>query len=58
MMRKYFKFGVDNFNTLWVMGYIKVLHDDSNNDLVITIARLFLQNRQAKTERQVFFYIW
>ena len=47
-MTKYFKFGVDTFNTLWVMGYIKFLHDDDNeDDLAITIAQLFLQNRQA-----------
>ena len=39
MMRKYTKFGVDTFNTFWVMCYIKFLHDDDN--------RLLL-NRQAK----------
>ena len=49
MMSKYAKFGVDTFNIFWVMGYIKVLHDDDNDDLAITIARLFLWNRQAMT---------
>ena len=28
MMSKFSKFGVDSFNTFWVMGYIKVLHDN------------------------------
>ena len=32
MMSKYSKFGVDIFNTFWVMSYIKVLHDDDDND--------------------------
>ena len=50
---KYFKSGVDTFNTFWVMGYIKVLQDDdndddNNDDLAITTAQLFLQIKQAK----------
>ena len=42
MMSKYTMFGVDVFNTFWVMGYIKFLHDDNDNDndLEITIAQL------------------
>ena len=56
-MSKYYKFGVDTFNTFWVMGYIKVLHaaaaddDDNHDDLAITIARLFPRNRRAKNDR-------
>lgn len=38
-----FKVGVDTFNTLRVMGYIKFfLHDDNNDDLVFVIAPIFL----------------
>ena len=55
MMGKYSKFGVEIFNTFWVMGYIKFLHDadnknenDGNKNLAITIAGLFLWNGQAK----------
>ena len=42
MMSKYSKFGDDTFNTFWVVGYIKALHDDDNDydDLAITIAGL------------------
>ena len=50
MMSKYSKFGIDTFNTdFWVMGYIKGDNNDNNNDdKLITIAQLFLWNRQAK----------
>ena len=36
MMSKYSKFGVDAFNTFWVMSKFKFLHnadDDNNEDL-------------------------
>ena len=38
MMSKYPKFGVDTLNTIWVMGYIKFLHDNDydSNDLAIS----------------------
>ena len=59
MMSKYIysMFGVNTLNTFWVMGYIKVLHhdnDNNNNDLAITIAPSFLQNRQAKENKIVY----
>ena len=49
MMSKYSKFDVDTItlNTFWVMGYNNN-NDDNNDDLVITIARLFHRNKQAK----------
>ena len=54
MMSKYSKFGVDTLNTFFeYRATLKFLHDDENVDynedvLMITIARLFLRNRQAK----------
>ena len=54
MMSNYSKFGVDTFNTFWVMGYIKVFvyaddhnNDSNNNNPAIAIAWLFLWNSQA-----------
>ena len=51
IMSKYSKFGVDTFNTFWVMIYINFfaqqwwqLWDDN---LVITIAQFSFQNNQA-----------
>ena len=46
-------FGVDNFNTFWVIDYIKVLYDNKddvniNNNKAITTAWLFLWKGQAK----------
>ena len=49
MLSKYSKFGVDTFNTF--------LHDNHNNDndnLAITIARLFLSDRQDNKQSQNF----
>ena len=56
MMSQYSKFGVDTFNTYWIMATLKFLNEDydSNNvdendyNLVITASRLFLRNRQAE----------
>ena len=50
MMSRYSKFGVDTFSTFRVMGYIKFLHNDDNDDddLVITLAKPLLLNRQVK----------
>ena len=54
MMSKYsnFKFGINTFNTFWVMGKatIKFLHDadDDNDDLEIKITRFYIFNTQAK----------
>ena len=44
MMSKYSKFGVNTFNTFWVMGYVKFLQNNNDDDLAIAIAQL----RQAK----------
>ena len=50
MMSKNSKFSTNIFNTFLVMGYIKVFDDNNNSDnvLTITIAQLFLCNRQTK----------
>ena len=46
MMCKYSKLGVDTF-----MIYIKILHDDDNDDdLATTVTRLFLWNRRVKIQ--------
>ena len=47
MMNKFFKFGFNIFNTFWIMGYIKFLHENDNK-LAITIAWLFVWNWWAK----------
>ena len=49
MKSKYSKFGVETFNTFWVIGYNEVffLHDNNDDDLATTIARLFLRNKWA-----------
>ena len=64
MMNKYSKFGLDIFYTFWVT--LKFLHDDdgknveddNDNELTITIARLFLRNRQANNKNNYpFFFV-
>ena len=45
MMSKYSKFGVDTFNTFWVMSYIKVFAQRQSRSQQLD---LFFQNRQAK----------
>ena len=59
MMSKYSEFGVDIFNMFFhLWATLKILQDYDNNnydsdnndnDLAITIAQFFLQNRQVKT---------
>ena len=49
MMSKYAKFGVDTFNTFWVMGYIKIIahqHWQSSDHNGF----FFLRNRLAKNK--------
>ena len=51
MMSKYSKFGVDTFNTFWVMGTLKFLHnngDNNDNDLANTIAQHFFETDELK----------
>ena len=54
MTIKYSKFGVDTFNTFWIVATLKILQDedhnddDNNDDLAIKMAQLFLPNRRAK----------
>ena len=50
MMIKNFMFGVVTLNTFRVMVYIKVFDNDNDDNLAITIAQLFLRNRQAKSD--------
>ena len=52
MMNKNSKFGVDTFNTfeLWATFFFQVNDDNNKDDLAITIARLFLWNRQANND--------
>ena len=59
MMNKYSKFGVDTFNTFWVMGYIKVFawqqqwrRSSYHNSLTFSSKQtsFFLRNRQANND--------
>ena len=58
-MSKYTKFGVDIFNTFWVMGYNNKdfarqwMSNDDDDNVAIIIALLFLQNRQAKNAWEI-----
>ena len=58
MISKDSKLGVDtlSFNTFWVIGF---LYDDNDDYQTITIAWLFLWNRQAKNKLtlQIILYI-
>ena len=57
MMSKYSKFGLDTFNTVWAIGYIEILHNDSHNDdQMIIIAQLFLWNNTS-FKWQLYMYI-
>ena len=48
---KYAKFGVDYFNTFWVMGYIKDLYkNDGANDPVVTSSGIFFETDKLKKQ--------
>ena len=64
MMSKYSKFGVDNFNTFWVLGnlILKFLHDDDNNNndhlAIASFIHLDTKAKNGTGQKNLYFWTW